>query len=145
MMSHFAGTVFVDRERFTDIHRAGGEIEQVIAEGVVAVLFPEGTSSDGNQVLPFRSPFFEFAGISRARLTPAFISYEIEDGDVGREVAYWGEMAMAPHVLNLFSKKHISARLRFGKRIESGADRKQTAVMMREQVVRLSELERQPI
>ena len=145
MMSHFAGTVFVDRERFADIHRAGGEIEQVIAEGVVAVLFPEGTSSDGNQVLPFRSPFFEFAGATGASLTPAHVSYQVKDGEAGREVAYWGEMAMAPHVLNLFAKKQISARLRFGERVESGADRKQTAVMMREQVVRLSELERQPI
>jgi len=59
-------------------------------------------------------------------------------------VAYWGEMALAPHVVNLFSKKHISARLRFGESVESGADRKQTAATMREQVVRLSELERQP-
>jgi 1-acyl-sn-glycerol-3-phosphate acyltransferase len=137
MMSHFAGTIFVDRERNTDIHRAGSEMQQVLASGVVAVLFPEGTSSDGAQVLPFRSPFFEFAG-TNARLTPAYISYELDDGDAGLEVAYWGEMALASHVLNLFSKQHISARLRFGDPTESGGDRKQMAALMRERVMALA-------
>src|SRR5579864_5525463 len=107
MMSRFAVTVFVDRERNTDIHRAGGELQEVLASGVVAALFPEGTSSDGSHVLQFRAPFFEFAAESGAKLTPAYISYELDDGDVGREVAYWGEMKMTPHLVNLLSKKQV--------------------------------------
>lgn len=137
MMSCFAGTVFVDRERIADINRAGSELQEVLAGGVVAVLFPEGTSSDGSEVLPFRSPFFEFAGGSGAHLMPAHISYGLDYGDVGREVAYWGDMTLGSHVVNLFSKKHISAKVVFGESVEAGADRKRTAVLMRELVMQL--------
>lgn len=138
MMSHFAGSIFVDRERRSDIQRAGTEVREVLSAGVVAVLFPEGTSSDGSEVLPFRSPFFEFAVITGARLTPAHLHYEIDDGDVASEVAYWGEMTMTPHVVNLLAKERIRATIRFGESVETGADRKQTAVMMRELVIRLT-------
>lgn len=60
-------TVFVDRERRTSVGATKGEIEQRLALGDAIVLFAEGTSNDGNRVLPFRSALIGAAGIDRRR------------------------------------------------------------------------------
>lgn len=139
MMSHFAGSIFVDRGLRSDVHRVGERVLEVLNAGVVTVLFPEGTSSDGAQVLPFRSPFFEFAVSTGASLRPAYLSYELDGGDVTTEVAFWGEMSMVKHVFNLLSKKQIRARIRFGEGMRAMADRKRTALLMHEEVVALAQ------
>ena len=131
LLSRCAGTLFLDRERRPDTQRVAGELEERLASGTIAVLFPEGTSSDGSQVLPFHSSLFEAALNSGALLTPAYISYNQS------EAAYWGEMKMLPHVMELLAKERISARVRFGESVRAAQDRKQTALIMRAQVVNL--------
>ncbi|MEO1695472.1 MAG: lysophospholipid acyltransferase family protein, partial [Pseudomonadota bacterium] len=54
-------TVFVDRERRSRIGQTAGEITERLQGGCSIVLFAEGTSSDGNRVLPFRSSLFAAA------------------------------------------------------------------------------------
>jgi len=136
-LSHMAGTLFLDRERRSDTQRVGGELEERLASGTVVVLFPEGTSSDGTEVLPFRSSLFEPALSSGAPLTPAHVSYHAAGAEVATEIAYWGEMQMLPHVMNLLGKPEIAATVRFGQSSSPLQDRKQTAMAMREAVMRL--------
>ncbi|MET0262674.1 MAG: lysophospholipid acyltransferase family protein, partial [Rariglobus sp.] len=52
--ARMGGTLFVDRSRRGDVARVAGEIEEVVSAGVCVVVFAEGTSSDGREVLPFR-------------------------------------------------------------------------------------------
>ena len=132
-----AGTLFLDRERRSDTQRVGGELEERLASGTVVVLFPEGTSSDGTEVLPFRSSLFEPALSSGAPLTPAHVSYHAAGAEVATEIAYWGEMQMLPHVMNLLGKPEIAATVRFGQSSSPLQDRKQTAMAMREAVMQL--------
>ncbi|MEM9027924.1 MAG: lysophospholipid acyltransferase family protein [Pseudomonadota bacterium] len=51
-------TVFVDRERRRTVGRTAGIISQRLAHGDNILLFAEGTSSDGNRVLPFKTSLF---------------------------------------------------------------------------------------
>lgn len=51
-------TVFVDRQRRTTVGETAGEIADRLRQGDAIVLFAEGTTSDGNRVLPFRSSLF---------------------------------------------------------------------------------------
>src|SRR5438093_7442953 len=60
-LAHAAGTIFVDRERRLSSPVVVGLIRNAIASGSVVVLFPEGTSSDGTTVLPFKSALLESA------------------------------------------------------------------------------------
>ncbi|MEO1719572.1 MAG: lysophospholipid acyltransferase family protein, partial [Pseudomonadota bacterium] len=60
-LANLQRTVFVDRERRQQIGRTAGEISERLAAGDSIVLFAEGTSSDGNRVLPFRSSLFASA------------------------------------------------------------------------------------
>ena len=54
-----AGTVYVERERRTHVGMVNREIEAALADGVLVVVFPEGTSTNGEELLPFRSPLLE--------------------------------------------------------------------------------------
>ena len=72
-----------------------------------------------------------------AAITPCAITYEIDDGDMGREVAWWGSMPLVPHVLNLLSKKSVRARIVFGEPINATGDRKALGRVLHDRVVQL--------
>lgn len=114
-----AGTLFIPREQRTAVGRLAGDLEAALNSGVPVVLFPEGTSSDGWSVLPFRSAFLEPAVQQSHAVSAGLIRYELLDGDVGEEVCYWKDMTLVPHLINLLSKRHVRAWVRFS-RIESG-------------------------
>src|SRR5437764_10384856 len=57
--ARLAGTLFVDCERRTQVGKVTNQIESVLNEGVLTILFPEGTSSGGETVLPFKSSLLE--------------------------------------------------------------------------------------
>ena len=55
-LASLGGTIYVDRDRGLQVADATLEIEQALRDGISVLLFPEGTSSNGSSVLPFRSP-----------------------------------------------------------------------------------------
>jgi len=137
--ARLSGTVFVSRERRTQVAQSSREIQQALDSGALVVLFPEGTSSGGGTVLPFKSSLLEPALRSNHPVTAACIHYELADGDVAEEVCYWKDMTLLPHLLNLLSKGALRASVSFGE-IRSGApDRKELARQLHAQVLRLKE------
>lgn len=136
-----AGTVFVDRERRTQVGQVNQEIETALAAGALVVIFPEGTSTNGGSILPFRTSLLEPAARGRHEITVGWIHYELPagDGDAGTEVCYWGDHSFFPHVMNLLGKKNIRATLRFGKFQRATDDRKELAGQLRAAVVALQE------
>src|SRR5207249_11430411 len=111
--ARLAGTVFVQRERPAQAAIAAGEIEAPLRTGVLVVLFPEGTSSGGDTILPFKSSLLEPAVQRTCPITAGLIQYELAEGDAREEVCYWRDMTMVPHLLNLLSKRSIRAFLSF--------------------------------
>jgi len=135
-----AGTLFVDRERRTRVGQTTGEIDAALKEGALVVLFPEGTSSDGKTVLPFRSSLLEPATHQTNALFASHIQYQLEDGDVGEEVCYWrDEHTLVPHLMNLLAKKNVRAEVRFMQLRESSTDRKELAKQLHSEILRLKE------
>jgi lyso-ornithine lipid O-acyltransferase len=133
-----AGTIFVDRSRK---HSVGGictRIAQTSRESLV-VLFPEGTSSGGESVLPFRSALLAPAAGGACRLTAAWLRYELEDGNAAEDVCYWKDMTFGPHLLNLLSKRQVKAWARL-KPVTNCTDRKQLAVALRQEVLALRDI-----
>ena len=136
LITKLTGTLFIDRARRSDVARVGALCGRAVAAGTSVVIFPEGTSSDGGQILPFLPSLFESAAASSFPVIPAHIGYDLEVGSVREEVCYWGTMSFAPHLFNLLSKPSIHARLSFGNPI-TGADRKEIAKAARDEVIRL--------
>jgi len=137
--ARLAGTVFVDRERRTKTLHAANAIDAALRSGNLVVLFPEGTSSDGRAVLPFKSSLLEPAARRTHPLSAGRISYELDDGDVIEEVCYWKDMTLVPHLINLLGKRGIRAFVRFAEVREGSADRKELARQLHAEVVRLRE------
>ena len=123
-LAAMCGTLFIQRERKGHVADVGAQMETVLRTGVPLVVFPEGTSSNGEQVLPFKSSLFQPAIEHQWPVTPMWIGYELEDGSVADEIAYWGDMTLVPHLWNLFTKRTLRAVAVFGEPLAPGSDRK---------------------
>jgi len=132
-----AGTVFVERERRLHVGDVNREIETALAAGVLVVVFPEGTSSDGKTVLPFRTSLLEPAARGGHEISVGWIHYDLDDGDAGNEVCYWGDHSFFPHLINLMGKRRVRATLRFGKFHRTTDDRKELAQQLHAAVLEL--------
>jgi lyso-ornithine lipid O-acyltransferase len=140
--ARMSGTVFVQRHDRADALRANLDISKGLEDGVPVVLFPEGTTTDGRHVLPFHSTTLQPAINAGVPVTPCAIHYELEDGDVAREICWWGGMRLEPHVWNLLGKKSLRAKIVFGDPIEAGVDRKQLGEILHREVIKLRRQER---
>ncbi len=129
-----AGTIFVDRERRTQVGEVNREIEAALAAGALVVIFPEGTSTNGETILPFRTSLLEPAARGDHEITVGWLHYEVPGGDAGRDVCYWGDHEFLPHALNLFGQKSIRATLRFAKFQRTTNDRKVLAGQLHDAV-----------
>ena len=130
-----AGTIFVSRDNPTEVPVQLRRMEEPLRQGHPVILFPEGTSSSGSSVLPFRSSLLESAVRTGAAVTPASLSYDLHgEGSPGLEVSYWGDHVLVPHLLNLLSKPFFTARLSFGMKRPPEADRKREAAKLHAEV-----------
>ncbi len=106
LLAKLQRTVFVVRDRRHAAERRD-EMTQRLSDGDALVLFPEGTSNDGNRVLPFKSSLFAVAqrevGGRPLTVQPVSVAYVALDGmPLGRFLrpfyAWYGDMDMAPHI-----------------------------------------------
>ena len=123
--ARWGGTIFVRRERPADAVRAGLEVERAFAAGVPVMLFPEGTSTDGAQLLPFHPLLFQPAIRAGARITPSAIGYSAADASE-RELCYYGDVAFASHLLSCLGFRGVRAHILSGEAVAYGS-RKESA------------------
>jgi 1-acyl-sn-glycerol-3-phosphate acyltransferase len=138
--ARLAGTLFVDRTRRTDVARMNAEIERALAQGNVVVVFPEGTSWDASEVLPFKSSLLAPIVGTNHPLTAAGLRYSVPDGSVAADVCYWGDMTFFPHLMRLMTKRHIRARVAFASISQPAPDRKALALQLHGVVSRLTQV-----
>ncbi len=136
-LASLGGTVFIERARRTHVGVVNREIESALAEGVLVVIFPEGTSSDGEAILPFRSPLLEPVASGGHPIAVSYLHYELPDGDARTEVCYWGDHVFFPHILHLLGKRAVRATVRFDEFQRTTDDRKELAIQLRDAVGKL--------
>ncbi len=130
-------TVFVDRTRRHQTSQAIGDIVKRLIGGTSVVLFAEGTSSDGNRVLPFRSALI--GAIKEASthtqhgilIQPMSIGYTSTHGiPMGRQhrplVAWYGDLDFMPHIKTFIARGAVDAVVSYGDPVAAHgtADRK---------------------
>jgi 1-acyl-sn-glycerol-3-phosphate acyltransferase len=147
-LSKLQRTVFVERERR---HRAGdqaNEIARRLSNGDAMVLFAEGTTGDGNMMLPFKSTLFGAATMAVGQgagdgvaIQPVAIAYTrrhgIPLGRAGRMALSWiGDQDLAPHVAALLRSGAVDVEVRFGEPVtfSAGSNRKETARLVEARV-----------
>jgi len=156
-------TVFVDRERRTSVGDTTAEILNRLRQGDSLVLFPEGTSSDGNRVLPFKTSLFAAAKPSALRAenrkaatsegaTSANHQVVVQTMTIvytrlcgipmlrsERPIVSWyGDMDMAPHAWQFLQAGPVDVVVRIGPPVPLDAfmDRKALAKYSEEEIRR---------
>jgi 1-acyl-sn-glycerol-3-phosphate acyltransferase len=102
-------------------------IEEALQAGVPVVLFPEGTSSNGESVLRFHSRFFEPAVRANAMVTAAAIGYASSTAEEAA-LAYYGDNVFGPHLVRTLGQRHLEARVAFAETGQRYTDRKEAAL-----------------
>jgi 1-acyl-sn-glycerol-3-phosphate acyltransferase len=130
------GTLFLNRDLKRDIPRVIEQLKVPYEAGVGVVIFPEGTSSGGETVPPFRSSLLEPAAKGLFPVYHASIRYETPEGQPSarESVCWWGNMEFLPHLIGLFSLPRFTAHLVFGSEPVINGDRKQLATELHEAV-----------
>jgi 1-acyl-sn-glycerol-3-phosphate acyltransferase len=131
------GTLFVDRGRKSDLPRLLGRLEEALAAGSGVVFFPEGTSSPGVGVLPFRSPLLALPAASGHPVHAAALAYRTPPAEAPAHlsVCWWGDMPFSPHLASLLGHSRIDAVVSVAAEPLVDADRKALALALREAVL----------
>jgi len=124
LMARLAGTLFIDRQRRTHVGEINDDIRSALVGGALVIVFPEGTSSDGRNVLPFKSSLLEPATQQQHPLTVGRLRYCRADGADEEAVAYWGEAVFLNHLLDLLALDRVRATVCFATVTEHSSDRK---------------------
>ena len=126
LLARLQRTVFIDRGKRSDTHRQRDEILGRLAQGDSLVLFPEGTSGDGNRVLPFNSALFSVAeaeiddndGRKPVTIQPVSVAYcRLHGLPLGRQFrpffAWYGDMSLVPHLWAAFGAGPLDVVVQF--------------------------------
>jgi lyso-ornithine lipid O-acyltransferase len=151
-------TVFIDRQRRHRTGAATQEIAERLIGGDAVVLFAEGTSSDGNRILPFRSALIgavhHAIGSSthhdRVTVQPLSLAYVNLNGlPLGRafrsRVAWYGDADLIPHLVGVCSAGAVDVTVSWGEPVsyDMSADRKDIARVAEQAVRRMTTRGRQ--
>lgn len=130
------GTIFIDRTNRRDIPRAGKMITERLDAGEGVVVFPEGTSTKGERVLPFNSSFLEFAARAAIPVSCAAISYRTPAGEMPASyaVCWWEDIGFIAHLWRLLQAREYTAILNFSDERVVNEDRKVLARRVHEVV-----------
>lgn len=140
-MASLQRTLYVDRKRRSDAHRASQEMGERIASGGAVLLFAEGQSDIGTHVLPFRSALIgaaqhamQEAGAAEVMVQPLTIAYTKFQGlPVGRTdrsfIAWIKSKSVKQNIVEILTGGTREVTLAFGtpRLLGAGADRKQVA------------------
>jgi 1-acyl-sn-glycerol-3-phosphate acyltransferase len=125
-----AGTVYVTRgggpSTYPGVNAAMAEAYR---SGLPVLFFPEGTTTDGSEVLPFRRGLFHSVLNEGVALRVAALRYSLEadavngDASVEQDVCWWGDALFGPHLFRCLGLRGLRVKICFGGEVAERADR----------------------
>lgn len=107
-LARATGTVFIRRDR-REATRQKLLFEARLAAGHRLLFFPEGTSSDTQRVLPFKSTLFAAFFVPHLRdslhIQPVSVTYHAPQGADPRFYGWWGDMEFGGHMLRILASR----------------------------------------
>lgn len=104
------GCLYTDRKKFVSLPKEIEKFAETIKAGFKVMLFPEGTSTNGETVKEFRKSLFQVPFLAQCPVLPICIRYKTLDGKAidehNRDLLYWyGDMDFAPHFMKLIGRR----------------------------------------
>jgi 1-acyl-sn-glycerol-3-phosphate acyltransferase len=123
-VTQMGGCLFVERRNPRGLPKEMRAIKEFFTKGFSVCIFPEGTSSDGSTVLPFKNSMFQIPLETGCAVQPIALKYSKIDGKAfGPEtcdyVCWYGDLGFFPHLMGLFTLKKVEASLTVLPKIDS--------------------------
>ncbi len=117
-MAELGGSIFVERRNRAQIGRDLGVMADTLRAGHNVVIFPEGTSSNGAGVLPFKKSLLMSAVDAQKDILPIVIKYTEVDGkplspENRDRICWYGDMTFGPHFMGILNTTSLKAELHF--------------------------------
>ena len=126
------GTLFVDRRSKRDLPRVIAAIDRTLDAGQGVVLFPEGTSTRGEEVARFHPSLLEVAARAHYPVSFGSLGYATAEDSAPAHLAvcWWGNMELPGHFWQLLSLPGFRVTLAFGDERIQDNDRKRLAIRL---------------
>jgi 1-acyl-sn-glycerol-3-phosphate acyltransferase len=138
-LARLSGSIFVERRKPSGLKREIEDIAFALGQGLPVVLFPEGTTSNGEHVQPFKISLFDSAVIAQADIVPVCLRYLRTNNKhitpQNRDnVFYYGGVSFGKHLLRFLSLASVDVEVVPFKAIgvHSGRSRKDLAAQTHE-------------
>lgn len=149
-LTHLAGTVYVERSedavpgRPRQMHaEVNRKMAEAYASGLPVLFFPEGTTTDGTQILPFRRGLFHSVLNGNIPLRVSALHLQLEEENDGatveEDVCFVGDAELAPHLFGFLSLRGLQAQVCFGEEVTDREDRFVLSQSAREEIADLYE------
>ncbi len=135
-LTRIGPTIYINREIRRDVKRMNQLIADLVLNGGAVGFFPEGTTTNGEELLPFKPSLFQPAVEMGLAVTTAAIAYETRPGmpPVTDVIAWYGDEEFAPHIARLLKEPGFTVRIRFGEQTITASDRKELALLTYAQI-----------
>ncbi|KMN81716.1 MULTISPECIES: lysophospholipid acyltransferase family protein [Chromobacterium] len=124
-LAHLGGTLFIDRSKRKDASRVYKALAHAMENGACMAVFPESTTSDGLNLLPFKASLFEAALLSRGTVQPVGLRYYDADGEQTLVPAFIGELTFLQSVRKVLAMPAMEVEVSYGQPLkawENGLD-----------------------
>ena len=112
--ARIGGTIFVDRSSLASAMSVADQMKERLKLPIPVLLFPEGTSTDGSQLLRFHSRLIDPATSTGAPITTAAVRYVIDGGIEERELCWYGDTLFLPHLMKALRTPGFYGEVIFG-------------------------------
>jgi 1-acyl-sn-glycerol-3-phosphate acyltransferase len=116
-LAKFGGSIFVERRRAAGLKQEINSVASALKQGFSVVLFPEGTTSNGDRVMQFKNSLFDAAIAAQTTLVPVCLRYiKINDEplspDNRDDIFYYGSSTFFQHAPRLLAQKSVDVEVR---------------------------------
>lgn len=145
-MAHRGATLFIRRGKRESTQQLKEDMSSRLQARQSLLIFPEGTTTDGHGVKPFRTRLFEPAIEMGLPIQPVAVHYSCED-KVCKDLAFIGEEHFVAHAWRMLGEKQVEVLVHFCEQIDSrGRDRRELGKQAQMEIVealgeRLDELQ----
>lgn len=135
-MAHGGGTIFIARESRRDAMRVVHQMAEHLRAGDILAIFPEGTTSDGQQLLPFHANLFQAAISACAPVQPVALGFvDAATGQPSQAPCYIGDDTLLDSIWRTLTAPPLCATVTLGEpQLPGDRDRRALAADVREAV-----------
>jgi 1-acyl-sn-glycerol-3-phosphate acyltransferase len=125
-LANAAGTLYITRESRRDAMRVVHQMAQSLRDGDVLAIFPEGTTGDGQKLLPFHANLLQAAIAANAPVQPVALQFaDAETGQISFAPCYVGDDSLWQSLWRTLCASNVKAVVRFGTpELPKGRDRR---------------------